>query len=49
MRMSNEMSEDYDEILRQEIYEQFLEMGMDEMSADILASEQMEYLTENGL
>lgn len=33
-----------DEILWQEVYEQMLEMGLDEYSAEILATEQMEYM-----
>lgn len=36
-----------DEILWQEIYEQMLEMGIDEYSAEIIANEQMEYLVES--
>lgn len=35
-----------DEVLYQEIYEQYLETGIDEFSAEILATEQTEYLEE---
>jgi hypothetical protein len=36
----------WDEVLWQEVYEQMLDMGIDEFSAEVLTNEQFEYAEE---